>query len=77
MQLDETRLVALVCKGDQRAYSELVERHLPAIEVYAKRIVSDDTLAQDIAQRYLVRCFFSLFFSCGARNCIIYKRRPN
>ena len=54
MQLDETRLVALVRKGDQRAYSELVERHLPVIEVYAKRIVSDDTLAQDIAQDVMV-----------------------
>lgn len=54
MQLDEARLVALVRKGDQRAYAELVERHLPAIEVYAKRIVSDDTLAQDIAQDVMV-----------------------
>ena len=54
MQLDETRLVALLRKGDQRAYSELVERYLPAIEVYAKRIVSDDTLAQDIAQDVMV-----------------------
>ncbi len=54
MQLDEPRLVALVRKGDQRAYSELVERHLPAIEVYAKRIVNDDTLAQDIAQDVMV-----------------------
>ena len=50
MQPDEARLVALVRKGDQRAYSELVERHLPAIEVYAKRIVNDNALAQDIAQ---------------------------
>jgi len=54
MQLDETRLVALVRKGDQRAYSELVVRHLPAIEVYAKRIVNDETLAQDIAQDVMV-----------------------
>jgi RNA polymerase sigma-70 factor (ECF subfamily) len=54
MQLDEARLVALVCKGDQCAYSELVLRHLPAIEVYAKRIVSDDSLAQDIAQDVMV-----------------------
>ena len=54
MQLDEPRLVALVRKGDQRAYLELVERHLPAIEVYAKRIVTDDTLAQDIAQDVMV-----------------------
>ena len=54
MQLDEPRLVALVRKGDQRAYSELVARHLPAIEVYAKRIVNDDILAQDIAQDAMV-----------------------
>ena len=54
MQLDEPRLVALVRKGDQRAYSDLVVRHLPAIEVYAKRIVNDDTLAQDIAQDVMV-----------------------
>ena len=54
MQLDEARLVALVRKGDQRAYSDLVVRHLPAIEVYAKRIVNDDTLAQDIAQDVMV-----------------------
>ena len=54
MQLDEARLVALVRKGDQRAYTDLVVRHLPAIEVYAKRIVNDDTLAQDIAQDVMV-----------------------
>ena len=54
MQSEEARLVALVHKGDQRAYSELVVRHLPAIEVYAKRIVNDDTLAQDIAQDVMV-----------------------
>ena len=54
MQLDEARLVALVRKGDQRAYSDLVVRHLPAIEVYAKRIVNDDTLAQDIAHDVMV-----------------------
>ena len=54
MQLDYTRLVALVRKGDQRAYADLVVRHLPAIEVYAKRIVNDDTLAQDIAQDAMV-----------------------
>ena len=54
MEVDEARLVALVRKGDQRAYSDLVVRHLSAIEVYAKRIVNDDTLAQDIAQDVMV-----------------------
>ena len=29
-------------------------RHLPAIEVYAKRIVDDDNLARDIAQEVMV-----------------------
>jgi RNA polymerase sigma-70 factor (ECF subfamily) len=53
-QSDEAHLVALVRKGDQLAYSDLVVRHLPAIEVYAKRIVNDDTLAQDIAQDVMV-----------------------
>ena len=54
MQADEAKLVARVRKGDQRAYTYLVVRHLPAIEVYAKRIVNDDTLAQDIAQDVIV-----------------------
>jgi len=54
VQAEEAKLVALVRKGDQRAYTDLVVRHLPAIEVYAKRIVNDDTLAQDIAQDVMV-----------------------
>jgi len=54
VQADEAKLVARVRKGDQRAYTYLVVRHLPAIEVYAKRIVNDDTLAQDIAQDVMV-----------------------
>jgi len=54
MQVDQARLVALLREGNQRAYSELVVRHLPAIEVYAKRIVNDDALAQDIAQDVMV-----------------------
>lgn len=46
MQIDEARSVALVCKGDQRAYLELVERYLPAIEVYVKRVVNDKSGAR-------------------------------
>ena len=53
MHSDEAKLVDLVCKGDQRAYTELVMRHLSSIEVYAKRIVSDEALAQDIAQEVM------------------------
>ena len=53
MHSDEAKLVDLVYKGDQRAYTELVMRHLSSIEVYAKRIVSDEALAQDIAQEVM------------------------
>ena len=53
MHSDEAKLVDLVCGGDQRAYTELVMRHLSSIEVYAKRIVSDEALAQDIAQEVM------------------------
>ena len=43
-------MVARVCQGDRRAYADLVARHLPAVEVYARRILGDEYLAQDVAQ---------------------------
>ena len=52
--LDEAQLVALVTQGDSRAFAELAQRHLPAIETYARRILADDTAAQDIAQETLL-----------------------
>ena len=50
MGRDESELVARVCQGDRRAYADLVARHLPAVEVYARRILGDEYLAQDVAQ---------------------------
>jgi len=52
--LDEAQLVALVTQGDSRAFAELAQRHLPAIETYARRILADETAAQDIAQETLL-----------------------
>ena len=52
--VDEAQLVALVTQGDSRAFVELTQRHLPAIETYARRILTDDTAAQDIAQDTLL-----------------------
>ena len=52
--LDEAQLVALVTQGDSRAFAELAQRHLPAIETYATRILADQTAAQDIAQETLL-----------------------
>lgn len=51
---DEAQLVALVTQGDSRAFAELAQRHLPAIETYARRILADETAAQDIAQETLL-----------------------
>ena len=51
---DEAQLVALVAQGDSRAFAELAQRHLPAIETYATRILADQTAAQDIAQETLL-----------------------
>lgn len=50
MVRDESELVARVWQGDRRAYADLVARHLPAVEVYARRILGDEYLAQDVAQ---------------------------
>ena len=52
--VDEVQLVALVTQGDSRAFAELAQRHLPAIETYARRILTDETAAQDIAQETLL-----------------------
>lgn len=52
--LDEAQLVALVTQGDSRAFAELAQRHLPAIETYSRRILADETAAQDIAQETLL-----------------------
>lgn len=51
---DEAQLVALVTQGDSRAFAELAQRHLSAIETYATRILADQTAAQDIAQETLL-----------------------
>ena len=44
---------------------------------YNNGLVDNSIIRPKLCNGYLVRCFFSLFFSCGARNCIIYKWRPN
>lgn len=52
--LDEAQLVALVTRGDSNAFAELAQRHLPAIETYARRLLTDEAAAQDIAQETLL-----------------------
>lgn len=40
--------------GNAEAYTALVRRHLPAIEVYARRMLADSTVAEDVAQDVMV-----------------------
>ena len=54
MVSDESALVARVSEGDRRAYADLVARHLPALEVYARRILGDEYWAQDVAQEVML-----------------------
>ena len=45
-----------VIVGNAEAYTALVRRHLPAIEVYARRMPTDSTVAEDVAQDVGSRC---------------------
>ncbi len=48
-------LIACIAKGDQRAARALVERHLPKMTALARRMLSDATEAEDVAQEVFLR----------------------
>ena len=43
-------LMAMVADGDQRAFAQLVERHLPRAYAIARRVLSNQADAEDAAQ---------------------------
>jgi RNA polymerase sigma-70 factor (ECF subfamily) len=51
---DET-LMALVAKGDQRAYRKLAGRHLPAMLGLARRILGNAADAEEVVQEAMLR----------------------
>jgi RNA polymerase sigma-70 factor (ECF subfamily) len=56
---DEAALVAAVGTGDSRAFRELMERHLASMVSVARRMLRNDTEAEDIAQEAFLRLWRS------------------
>lgn len=55
LALDDAVLLAQVAKGDEGAFSTLVDRHLPAVLAVARRMLRDDAEAEDMAQEAMLR----------------------
>jgi RNA polymerase sigma-70 factor, ECF subfamily len=51
----DTELVRLSANGDQRAFRLLLGRHLTAVLATARRILNDESEAEDVAQEATVR----------------------
>lgn len=56
---DEAALVAAVGTGDSRAFRALMERHLASMVSVARRMLRNDTEAEDIAQEAFLRLWRS------------------
>lgn len=55
MDDSDEALMALVAKGDQRAYRELAGRHLPAMLGLARRILGNAADAEEVVQEAMLR----------------------
>lgn len=52
---DDAALVVRVSEGDVPAYRELVRRHAPKLSHYARRLLRDETEAEDVVQETCLR----------------------
>lgn len=52
---EEETLLERVCQGDQMAFKDLLQRHLPRVLRIAERMTGNATTAEDIAQEVMVR----------------------
>jgi RNA polymerase sigma-70 factor, ECF subfamily len=55
MDDSDEALMALVAKGDQRAYRELAGRHLPAMLGLARRVLGNAADAEEVVQEAMLR----------------------
>ncbi len=55
MDDSDEALMALVAKGDQRAFRELARRHVPVMVGLARRILGNGAEAEDVAQEAMLR----------------------
>jgi RNA polymerase sigma-70 factor (ECF subfamily) len=52
---EDTALMVRVSEGDVAAYRELVRRHAPKLTHYARRLLRDETEAEDVVQETYLR----------------------
>lgn len=52
---DDATLLAQIAEGDAAAFRRLVDRHLPTTLAIARRMLRDDTEAEDMAQEAMLR----------------------
>lgn len=57
---DDEKLIADALKGDQKAYTKLVEQHKKAIFHIINKIVRNDEAANDLVQETFMKAFSSL-----------------
>jgi len=55
MDDSDEALMAMVARGDERAYRALTRRHLPAVLALARRILGNTADAEDVAQEAMLR----------------------
>lgn len=58
--MDDTELVARVLRGNRRAVRELYDRHASRIWAVVRRVVADESLAEDCAQEAWMRIYRAL-----------------
>lgn len=51
----DAALVAAYAAGDKRAARQLVDRHLPRVLGFARRMLNDTAEAEDVAQEAMLR----------------------
>ena len=56
-RLSDADLVADVAQGDERAFSELLNRHQNAVYAFACRMLQDSQEAEDVAQETFLRLY--------------------
>jgi len=58
--LSDEKVVEIVCKGESRAFGELVERYQDKLLRYATYLIRDDDVAADVVQDSFIKAYVNL-----------------
>ena len=59
-QIADAELVAQALGGNKEAFGQLVERHQQMVERIAKKMVTDEWIAHELAQEAILQAYLSL-----------------